>query len=199
MTEKPFSQSCENNKDVILAVLKNHFSNIDYVLEIGSGTGQHAVHFSHNFPNIKWQTSDRVNHHAGILAWMEESESSNLLAPIELDVEVESHWPQLTYQAVFSANTAHIMSWGAVKKMFRGVAQILPKDGLFLQYGPFNKDGKFSSKSNQNFEIWLKQQGPEMGIRDITKIKLVAKTLGLELKQEVEMPANNLILVWEKI
>jgi len=199
MTEKPFSQSCENNKKVILEVLINKLKTVENVLEIGSGTGQHAVYFSTNLPHLFWQTSDREQNHAAILAWLEETDNDNLLAPLVLDVEVDGHWPEHSYQAVFSANTAHIMSWNAVKKMFQGVANLLRKEGLFLQYGPFNKDGEFSSESNQKFECWLKQQGAEMGIRDITEMKQVAKSLDLELQQEIEMPANNLILLWKKI
>ena len=198
MTEKPFSQSCENNKNVILEVLNNKLKVVENVLEIGYGTGQHAVYFSTNLPHLVWQTSDREQNHAAIIAWLEEVDNNNLLAPLILDVEVDSHWPKHNYQAVYSANTAHIMSWGAVKKMFQGVASLLQKDGLFIQYGPFNKDRKFSSESNQNFEYWLKQQGAEMGIRDITEMKQVAKGLDLELQQEIEMPANNLILLWKK-
>jgi len=154
MTEKPFSQSCENNKDVILAVLKDNLCDADWVLEIGSGTGQHAVYFSDNMADIIWQTSDREQNHGGILSWLKQTSNNNLLAPLKLDVEVDSDWPKQKYQAVFTANTAHIMSWEAVNKMFQGVAKILQKEGLFLQYGPFNTDGEFSSKSNKSFESW---------------------------------------------
>jgi len=198
MTEKPFSQSCENNKRVILSILEEQFSQAKKILEIGSGNAQHAVYFAAHLPNLIWQISDRVQNHQAILAWMADFPCDNLLAPLTLDVLQQSDWPQQKYDGVFSANTAHIMGWPAVKKMFQGVATVLQQQGLFIQYGPFNKDAKFSSESNRNFQAWLKQQSAEMGIRDITDLKALASEVGLSFVDEIAMPANNLMLIWQK-
>ncbi len=199
MTEKPFSQSCENNKLPILQLLEKKLGNSRHILEIGSGTGQHAVHFAGHLPWLEWQTSDRKENHQGIRLWMEAYPASNLLAPIELDVGDKSHWPKQKFDGVFTANTAHIMGWSEVGLMFAGVSQILLDKGLFIQYGPFNRSGKFSSESNKDFEKWLKQQGIHMGIRDLDDLEILAKENNLHLLEELSMPANNLILIWEKI
>ncbi len=199
MTEKPFSQSCENNKDAILSILKIKLVKTQRLLEIGSGTGQHAVYFSKNLANVIWQTSDRKQNHSAIMAWMEGCQNQNLLMPLTLDVSVDSDWPKQKFDAVFSANTTHIMGWEVVTKMFHGVANSLSKGGSFLLYGPFNKGGKFSAESNRSFDQWLKQQGAEMGIRDIKDLTVIADKLNLELVDEIKMPANNLILHWQKV
>ncbi len=198
MADKPFAQSCENNKQVILEQLEKLIKKPTQLLEIGSGTGQHAVFFAERLPHINWQTSDQAEHHSAIKIWLTEAELENLQFPILLDVSEKSHWPQQRYQAVFTANTSHIMSWPQVMDMFEGVSQSLDEQGLFIQYGPFNKNGQFTSESNARFEQWLKNRGEHMGIRDLDELIKLADGLGLKLKQEIPMPANNFILVWER-
>ena len=195
---KPFAESCEQNKHAILDVLRIEFSSAKQVLEIGSGTGQHAVFFARELPHLIWQTSDVHEHHPGIQAWISELGTGNVLAPLALKVDSDP-WPQIRYDAVFSANTVHIMGWPEVEKLFAGVGQVLAEGGRFCLYGPFNIDGKFTSESNANFERWLKSRDPKSGIRDQAELDTLACQAGLIRVADHPMPANNNILVWEKI
>ncbi len=197
MLRKPFATSCEENKLPILEVLKKEFRDKSNVLEIGSGTGQHAVFFAEQLNHLTWQPSDRAENLAGISAWVTDSTASNISTPLTLDVALDQ-WPKKSFDGVFSANTAHIMGWQEVEKMFQGVAQILKKHGCFCLYGPFNYDGKFTSESNARFELWLKAQNPVSGIRDMNTLEKLANGLSLQLTEDYEMPANNRILVWRK-
>ncbi len=195
---KSFSESCERNKLPILSVIKPLLENKQSLLEIGSGTGQHAVFFAEQLPHILWYTSDQQENHVDIRLWIDDSPATNIKPPIQLDV-IEDKWPELQFDAVFSANTAHIMSWQAVQALFKGVGNLLQKNGFFMLYGPFNYHGKFTSESNENFEQWLKSVDPERGIRDFEAVNLHAKNAGMKLLEDYEMPANNRILVWQKI
>lgn len=195
--EKPFSQACENNKDPILSVLKRVFANARRVLEIGSGTGQHSVHFAPNLAHLEWYTSDLTENLAGIRLWMEEQPSENLFPPTVLDVNA-SDWPIEDFDAVFSANTAHIMHWPDVESMFRGVARYLPTGGRFALYGPFSYDGVHTSESNARFDLSLRARDPRMGVRDFDALEELADQGSLVLLEDNEMPANNRTLVWEK-
>lgn len=195
---KPYSEACDENKQPILAVLQQEFQYAEQVLEIGSGTGQHAVFFGEQFPNIVWQTSDRLENHPGIELWLQDYTLPNVLPPIELDVCLND-WPQLTYDAIFSANTAHIMSAPEVERMFSGVGEILKTGGRFCLYGPFNYQGQYTAPSNAQFDQWLKQRDPNSGIKDLSQLTLWAEHARLQLARDYEMPVNNRILVWEKI
>ena len=197
-TEKPDAPSCERNRGPILAVLKEYFPGDRRVLEIGSGTGQHAVHFAAAMPQWQWQCSDRAENLPGIRLWIDEAALPNTLAPIELDV-ASGDWPRGRYDAVFSANTLHIMGWEEVQALFRGLPDILATDARVVIYGPFNDDGQFSSDSNAQFEQMLKSRNPEMGIRDQSEVDVLAQAAGLELIAAVPMPANNRCLVWRKV
>lgn len=194
--EKPFSQACENNGTAILEILKNAFSERRQVLEIGSGTGQHAVHFATHLSHLQWQTSDLAANHAGILMWIEDVGPANVHPPLELDV-ADSEWPG-GFDAVFTANTTHIMPWSAVVEMFAGIGSGLPDGGVFCQYGPFNYGGRFTSESNAGFDRWLKDIDPGRGIRDFEAIEKLASRAGLQLVFDHEMPANNRLLEWVK-
>ena len=195
---KPFSESCERNKQPILSVIETLLETKQSLLEIGSGTGQHATFFAEQLPHITWHTSDRLENHGDIHLWIDDSPATNIKTPIQLDV-FENKWPEQHFDAVFSANTAHIMSWQAVQSLFKGVGNILQKHGFFMLYGPFNYNGKFTSKSNENFQRWLKSVDPQRGIRDFEAVDLLAKNAAMKLLQDYEMPANNRILVWQKI
>ena len=194
---KPFAESSEQNKHAILEILEREFAQSRAVLEIGSGTGQHAVFFAQQLPHLQWHASDVTDSLAGITLWLSDYAGHNLSGPYSLDV-TQSDWPPLEVDAVFSANTAHIMHWPAVQAMFTGVGQLLPCGGRFCLYGPFNYHGAYSSDSNARFDDWLKARDPASGVRDLDDLSLVAADAGLHLVRDHSMPVNNRILVWEK-
>lgn len=194
---KPFAESCEQNKQPILEVLTTYFDNVRTVLEIGSGTGQHGVFFAGRFPHLCWVTSDTPDNHPGIRAWLDEAALPNLQGPLLLDVN-QPAWPAVHPDAVFSANTAHIMSWPSVTNLFAGVGRLLKAQGLFCLYGPFNYAGQYTSESNARFDAWLKARDPDSGIRDFEALCKLADQHDLTLVADHAMPANNRILVWQK-
>lgn len=197
MAVKPFSQACENNRQPIVEVLLRAFADCREVLEIGSGTGQHAVYFAPRLPHLRWLTSDLRVHHAGILAWLDAHPAANLSPPLDLDVDCPS-WPVNRTDGVFTANTCHIMAWASVVNLFSGVSQVLAAGGTLAIYGPFNYGGHFTSDSNARFDAWLKQQAPHQGIRDFEAVNQLAKSAGLTLLDDHAMPANNRLLVWRR-
>lgn len=194
---KPFAESCSQNRDPILEVLRVELTDKTRLLEIGSGTGQHAVYFAPEFPQLVWQTSDVTEMHNGIRAWLDESALDNVLPPLSLDVCADD-WPRQRYDAVFSANTAHIMAWPQVVCLINGVGRVLDAGGVFCLYGPFNYKGKYTSASNADFDAWLKSRDPLSGIRDFEALDELARDAGLVLKRDYAMPANNRTLVWSK-
>jgi len=194
---KPFAESSERNRDPILAVLRRWLTGPRRVLEIGSGTGQHAVYFAGALPGVVWQASDRAENLPGIGQWIEEASLSNLAEAIVLDVGREG-WPRAAFDAVFSANTAHIMSWQEVDSMIARAAAALRPGGLFLLYGPFNYGARFTSESNARFDAALRAQAAHMGIRDFEAIEACARANGLEFVEDNAMPANNRLLVWRR-
>ncbi len=194
---KAFAESCEQNKHPILRVLREEFSQTSEVLEIGSGTGQHAVFFARELPCLHWQTSDRHENHAEIIAWLSEEGGDNVYLPLALDV-AHDPWPRHQYDGIFSANAVHIMGWEEVKMMFAGIGKVLAPGGRCCLYGPFNKNGKYTSESNANFDLWLKQRDAKSGIRDQEALDKLADDNGLQRVADHEMPANNRILVWQK-
>ncbi|MFC3094386.1 DUF938 domain-containing protein [Alteromonas sediminis] len=194
MDNKPYSQACENNKSFILAHLKEAFSSATHVLEIGSGTGQHAVYFAPALPHLIWQTSDQAPYHAGINQWIDDFPSDNLRRPLLFKV-AENVTLFDDFDAIFTANTAHIMQKEDVEIMMGLIANHLPKGGVFCQYGPFTDRGVFTSESNQQFHLHLLEQGYG-GYRDINE--LIEWSQGLKLAQNICMPANNQLLIWRK-
>ncbi|BCD97334.1 DUF938 domain-containing protein [Marinagarivorans cellulosilyticus] len=197
MFEKPFSQACENNKYPICEHLQRLLATTKTLLEIGSGTGQHAVYFSAELPHLQWQTSDRLVNHEGINLWINENPQANLLHPIALDV-ISDPWPQTQYNAIYSANTAHIMPWAAVQAMFKGVGELLTAGGIFVLYGPFKINGDFTSDSNAQFDAFLRENQAEQGIRNLEDLVSLATAAGLTLRENNPMPANNQLLVFKK-
>lgn len=194
---KPYSASCDNNREPIFSVLEGLLENCRSVLEIGSGTGQHAVYFAERLPQLTWQCTDLEENHAGILQWLGEAALPNTPAPLLLDVRL-SDMSGLSFDAVFSANAIHIMGWNAVKLMIRGVGNVLPKGGLLILYGPFNYGNRYTSESNARFDEWLKQRNPESGIRNFEDMEKLANDAQLTLREDIAMPANNRILCWQK-
>ena len=195
MIDKPFSESCVQNRDPILAILRPLFADRRHVLEIGSGTGQHAVYFGAELPHLVWQTADVPQHHPGIQAWLEEAAVPNVLPPLALDVN-DTAWRSGRYDAVFSANTLHIMGWPEVERFFAGVGAVLEAGGILAVYGPFNYGGRYTSESNARFDAWLKARDPASGVRDFEAVDALARSQGLVLQQDIAMPANNRTLVW---
>jgi len=194
--DKPFSQACENNKHSILQVLQNHLVGNESLLEIGSGTGQHAVFFASQFPGLTWHTSDLIYSHESINAWIQDSQLKNVSPPIEIDVSAST--ADKCFDAVFSANTLHIMHWESVEQFFPFVSASLNTGSKLFVYGPFNYEGHYTSESNARFDQWLKNQNEYSGIRDFEKVDALARGNQLELVEDNEMPANNRLLVWCK-
>ena len=196
MPGKPFSGASERNRDPILTVLRDWFADRTKVLEIGSGTGQHAVHFAAAMPQLVWQCSDRAEHLSGIRLWLDEAELPNTPSPLQLDVTGD--WPTTRYDAVFSANTLHIMAWHEVIQMFAGLPAITTNDACVAIYGPFNIDGRFTSESNASFDRDLKMRDAHMGIRDVADVDALAAKAGFDLADDIAMPANNRLRLWKR-
>jgi cyclopropane fatty-acyl-phospholipid synthase-like methyltransferase len=194
---KPFSQACENNKQPILDILTRVFAKQKKVVEIGSGTGQHAVYFAKNLPFLTWQTGDLSINHQGINQWIDDFPTPNIIRPIEIDLTFVQALSE-NVGAIYSANTLHIISWPLVQKFFNMVELNLSTNGVLCIYGPFNYQGNYTSESNASFDLWLKERDKQSGIRDFEAICLLAKKAGLLLKEDIEMPANNRMLIFNK-
>jgi SAM-dependent methyltransferase len=192
---KPYSESCEINKAPILAVLKDIFAGRKRVLEIASGTGQHAVHFGSELPHLIWQPSELAQNLSGIQAWLDEAHLTNVLPPLAFDVN-DAHWPVAKVDAIFNANTVHIISWPKVERLFAHIARVIAPGGCVCLYGPYNYGGNFTSESNARFDAWLKSLDPNSGIRDFEAVNRLAASHGLDLLHDIAMPSNNRILVW---
>lgn len=190
----PDAPSVARNREPILRVLQKHFVPCREVLEIGSGSGQHAVYFARALPHLYWQCSDRAENLAGIAAWLAQENLPNTRPPLELDVGAT--WPAQQYDAIFSANTLHIMSWGEIEKLFQALPASLKPSACVAFYGPFNYAGQYTSPGNAEFDQWLKARGAHQGIRDFEAICALAAASGLSLVEDYPMPANNRCLVW---
>ena len=194
--DKPFAPASERNREPILDVLRRVFADRRNVLEIGSGTGQHAVHFAAALPHLVWQTSERAEHLPGIRAWLDAAKLPNTPPPIVLDVAAHD-WPATRYDALFSANTLHIMAWPEVVAMFAHLPDILEANsGRDLR--PFNIDGAYTSASNEAFDALLRQRAAHMGIRDLADVDTLAEEAGLRRIADHALPANNRLAVWLK-
>jgi cyclopropane fatty-acyl-phospholipid synthase-like methyltransferase len=196
-TGKPFSPSSERNREPILAVLQRHLGDRRHVLEIGSGTGQHAVHFAAAMPGLIWQSADRDTYLPGIRAWLAEAALPNTPAPLRFDVN-DAEWPVGPFDAVYSANTLHIMAWDEVERLFARLPGVVSDDATLVIYGPFNYGGRFTSDSNAAFDARLRGDAPHMGIRDFEAVDALARSAGFSLREDCAMPANNRCLVWTR-
>lgn len=186
---KPFSEAAERNRAPILSVLQRVLAQRTHVLEIGSGTGQHAAYFARELPHLVWQASDVAEHLPGIREWISSP------APIELDVDKD--WPPVEADAVFSANTCHIMSWPQVERMFESIGRI-PNLNIFCLYGPFNYGGRHTSESNARFDAMLRARDAQSGLRNFEDMAALGKRAGLLLEEDNAMPANNRLLVFRR-
>jgi len=195
---KPFSQASENNKQPILDIIASIFLEPVTVWEIGSGTGQHACYFAQKLPHLQWQATDRDENLLGINRWIDNAGLNNLPPCLALDVS-DSVWPCENMDAVFSANTLHIMHWQEVKSFFSGLASSLSADAPVCLYGPFNYRGLYTSDRNRQFDLWLKARDPLSGIREFTEIENLANQAGMEIINDYAMPANNRLLQLQKV
>jgi cyclopropane fatty-acyl-phospholipid synthase-like methyltransferase len=194
---KLHSEACERNRDPILKVLQQWLQSAGTVLEIGAGTGQHAAYFAQHLPHLTWIPTDREENLAGIAEWVADAGAKNLRQPLKLDV-TSAEWPVDRADYVFTANTAHIMSWTQVEAMFEGVGNRLVQKGLFCLYGPVNREGEFTSESNRAFDSMLRARDPLMGIRDDRALIALGQRCGLTLVDDNSMPACNRLLIWSK-
>lgn len=191
----PFAPACERNKVPILAQLLNILPGTGALLEIGSGTGQHAVYMAPRFPHMTWQPTDLEAELEGLRARLEAEGCHQIQSPVPLDVAV-GPWPEQLFEAAFSANTAHIMGWPEVCAMFEGIGGCLIAGGVFCLYGPFNRGGGFTAPSNAAFDADLRARDPRMGLRDVEQLARLAECHQMRLDEELAMPANNFLLVF---
>jgi hypothetical protein len=197
LIEKPFSQACENNKAPICAVLSEVFADVTTVLEVGSGTGQHACYFAAHMPWLRWQPTDQAPYLPGIARWHAEYGGDNLAPALELDVR-EQQWPLDIPDALFTANSLHIMAWSAVERLFSYLGAHAPAGNLLCVYGPFNYGGEYTSQSNAGFDQWLAAQSPDSAIRDFEAVDELAIKAGYRLQSDHALPANNRLLQWRR-
>jgi hypothetical protein len=204
MDDLPRAPACERNRDPILAVLRTCLADRRHVIEVGSGTGQHAVHFAGGMPWLDWQATDVPANLAGIAAWRAAAALPNLAPPLPLDLArtgwVEDIAPALPApaDAAFSANVVHIVAWPLVASMFEGLGRLLARDATIVLYGPFNLGGRFTAPSNREFDAWLKARDPASGVRDLEAVDALARAAGFTLAGKQPMPANNFTVAWRR-
>lgn len=196
---RPFSVACERNREPILEVLRQVLPAHGRVLEIGSGSGQHAVHFAAALPGLEWQTSEREEGQlVGIRLWLDETRLPNTPAPRLIDIERADTWPTDRFDVVFTANTLHYMPADSVQRLFARLPAVMNVGAILVVYGPFNRDGQYTSESNARFDVWLKDIDPRFAIRDRDWVDQLAGAAGLNLLADHPMPANNRCLVWQR-
>jgi cyclopropane fatty-acyl-phospholipid synthase-like methyltransferase len=194
----PFSEACERNKAPILEVLRIAFADRTQVLEIGSGTGQHAVHFAAHLTHLTWHPTEQLAYLADLASRVKLEGTRNLRPPTVLDVK-QTIWPLRSVDAIYSANTLHIMGWAEVEAMFRGVDAVLSPQGVVCIYGPFRYEGRYTSDSNRDFDLMLKDRDPLSGLRDMTDISALALRHALRLRADHDLPANNRLLEFVRL
>ena len=193
----PFSAACERNKDPILEVLRVRFADRTQVLEIGSGTGQHAVYFAQELAHLTWHPTEQLAYLADLTERVKLEGPRNLRPPMLLDVR-QAVWPVRGVDALFTANTLHIMSWTEVMALFNGIGTVLAPGGVLCIYGPFRYSGRYTSDSNREFDQMLQERDPQSGLRDIEAVRPLAGQYGLHLDADLDLPANNRLLVFTK-
>lgn len=194
--QKPYALSCDKNGPPILEKLKSLLSGRTSLLEVGSGTGQHAIFMAPSFPDLIWTLSDQEDRHTGIQAWLKDFPRANVRGPMTYQIGRDA-FPVGQFDVVFTANTIHILAWPLCLRFFDDLAQGLASQGLFIVYGAFNYDGQFTSESNREFDKWLKERDRLSGVRDFEKVRDELETRGLSLFADLEMPANNRLLVFQ--
>ncbi len=194
----PFSEACERNKDPILEVLRVAFADRTQVLEIGSGTGQHAVYFAAQLTHLIWHPTEQLAYLADLASRVKLEGTRNLRQPTVLDVK-QTVWPLRSVDAIYSANTLHIMGWAEVEAMFRGIDAALSPHGVVCIYGPFRYSGRYTSDSNRDFDLMLKERDPKSGLRDLTDLSALAERHALRLRVDHDLPANNRMLEFVRL
>ena len=197
--DKYHAESTKMNRNPILEILKKEIKGSKKILEIGSGTGQHAVYFSKKLPQILWQTSDRSINHESINYWIKRYNLKNLLHPLDIEIGVNEKNINDIFDCVFSSNTSHIMSLENVKRLFALVGKVLNKNGKFFLYGPFKINLEFTTRSNEDFHQKLKAENKLMGLRDIEELDKYAIENNMQNHAFYEMPANNYLSIWKKL
>jgi len=195
--DKPFIPAAENNKRAILAAARGWLEGVGRVLEIGAGTGQHAVHFAAALPHLVWQPSDLAPNLPGIRAWIADAALPNVLPPVALDVGTRP-WPEIGFDALYAANLVHFMAWSSVMALFAEAGARLPPGAPLLLYGPFNYGGRYLSEGNRRLDAWLAGHDPAFAIRDFEALDELAVRHGLDLCEDAALPANNRLLVWRR-
>ena len=197
--DKYHAESTRRNRNPIFEVLKKEIEGSKKLLEIGSGTGQHAVYFSKKLLQILWQTSDRSINHESINYWIKRYNLKNLLLPLDIEIGVNEKNINDIFDCVFSSNTSHIMSLENVKRLFALVGKVLNKNGKFFLYGPFKINLEFTTRSNEDFHQKLKAENKLMGLRDIEELDKYAIENNMQNHAFYEMPANNYLSIWKKL
>ncbi|NND37783.1 MAG: DUF938 domain-containing protein [Gammaproteobacteria bacterium] len=196
-----YSEACERNKYPILNILEDAFANSSVVLEIGGGTGQHAVFLAERLSHLRWHPTDRAEALDALSERVRREGPENCEAPVALDAD-DRPWPatvvERRFDAVFTANTLHIMSWDSVENLFDGIGPVLAGGGKLCVYGPFRYAGRFTSPSNERFDAALRARDPLSGIRDFEAMNELATRQGLQLTSDHAMPANNQLIVWSR-
>ncbi|MFZ4715493.1 MAG: DUF938 domain-containing protein [Bacteriovoracaceae bacterium] len=196
---KPFSEACERNQEPILNVLKKHIYPDDRrLLEVGAGTGQHAVFMAPHFPKLDWYPTELQNNIGGIVTWLKEEQISNIKAPTVLRIGKDD-FPRLKFDVVFTANTFHIMHWKECKSFIKQLGNRLREGSRAIFYGPFKYDGKYTSESNESFDQVLKERDPLRGIRSFEDVNNAMIKNGFELVEDISMPANNQMLIYSRL
>lgn len=193
---RPFAPACERNRDPILQVLREHLPAQPHVFEIASGTGQHAVHFTANWPGLRWQCSDLPERLPGVESWLRQGDRAQLPVPLELDA-LGGRWPSKRFDAVFTANSFHIMPWAGVQATFEAVPDLLKRGGQLIVYGPFRINGEFVADSDVRFDADLRARDAKMGLRELGAVEALAAAAGLVRRAQHAMPANNQCVVWQ--
>ena len=195
MIEKPYALSCDKNAQPILGVLKSFLKNSRSLLEIGAGTGQHAVFMAPYFEQMNWTLVDRRENHKGISLWLKDFLRPSIKGPFEYEIPKDL-LPESDFDVVFTCNTLHMIPWDYCLKMFDDIRRVLLQKGLFIIYGAFNYKGQFTSESNRRFDDWLKKQNPESGIKNFENVVSELEVRDFKLMEDISMPANNRILVF---
>lgn len=195
--DKRFAPACERNRDVILSVLQRVLPASGTVLEIGSGTGQHAADFAAALAPVKWWPTDLADNLASITAWAAETTASNILPATVLDLSAP-HWPDQQFDALVCINTVHIIAWPLVQNLFLGAGSCLRQGAILYVYGPYRYEGRLLEPSNVKFDQWLKARDPESGIREYSAVNALAEENGFTLAGDEAMPANNRSIWWVK-
>lgn len=193
------SPSTHRNRDPILQVLKEHLPASGLVLEIAAGAGEHAVYNAAAFPDLLWQPTDPdPDALRSIAAWRDKAGLPNLLAPLPLDASQPDNWPVTQADAVVNINMIHISPWQATQGLMQGAGRLLSEGGLLFLYGPYFEASVPSAASNLDFDASLKRRNPSWGIRDLEEVAALAEAHGLQLSRRIEMPANNLSLLFRR-